>query len=126
MHITRSTLLIAFAHILDDRIDPGMLLCRSDLVEDWATTGLRTGDLEGVLESLHAAGHLDRTQSDTETWYRVTTSGAIELRICRNNFWQRLRDRFNLLRARLRLSAPRRRHALLAERRSDRVANERG
>lgn len=126
MRITRSTLLVAFARILDDRIEPGMLLCRSDLVEDWSATGLRTNDLDRVLESLHAAGHLDRTLSGSETWYRVTTSGAIELRTRRDNFWQRVHDRFNLLRARLRQSAPRRRHAEPARRRSDRAANEPG
>lgn len=124
MKITRNTLLVAFARMLDERIDGGMLLSHSDLVEDWHSTGLRAEDLDYVLEHLYAMHHVDRTVVGNEPWYRLTPTGAIELRICRESFWERLRDRLSLLRLRGRHAAPRARVTQRWRRRADRIADE--
>lgn len=124
MKITRTTLLSAFARMLEDRLDSGMLLSHRDLVEDWASTGLRTDDLDALVEHLYGMRWLDRTLVGEEPWYRLTPAGTIELRLCRESFWERLRDRLNLMRLQLRRSAPPPRHRPQARRRSDRIASE--
>lgn len=124
MKITRSTLMSAFARMLEDRLDSGMLLSHSDLADDWAATGLRGDDLDGLLEHLYAMRYLDRTVVGSEPWYRLTPAGAIELRLCRESFWERMRDRLNLVRLRARRSTPPARHTPKARRRSDRIAAE--
>lgn len=124
MKITRSTLMSAFARMLEDRLDSGMLLSHSDLADDWAGTGLRGDDLDGLLEHLYGMHYLDRTVVGSEPWYRITPAGAIELRLCRESFWERLRDRLNIARLQLRRATPRPHHRPQARRRSDRIATE--
>lgn len=102
MKVSRNAIHVAFARMLDDQLEPGAMFSHQDLIDDWTDTGLRTADLERVIESLYASGHLDRSVVGKETWYRLTTAGAIELRVVRSTPWERLRDRFTLLRARLR------------------------
>ncbi len=125
MKITRSTLMTAFAKMLEDRLDCGMLLSHGDLTDDWNATGLRMADLEGLLEELYALHYIDRTMVGTEPWYRLTPTGTIELRISREAFWARWRDRLNLMRIRARRSTPPQRMTTSsARRRSDRIASE--
>ncbi|MFA5937968.1 MAG: hypothetical protein WC809_01335 [Sinimarinibacterium sp.] len=124
MKVSRSAIHVAFARMLDDQIEPGAMFSHQDLVDDWAETGLRNDDLERVIETLYAAGHLDRSMVGKENWYRLTSAGAIELRIIRSTSWERLRDRFTLMRARLRALGEARRSAAQARRSDDRVAKE--
>ncbi|MDD3762198.1 MAG: hypothetical protein PHP86_02770 [Nevskiales bacterium] len=103
MKVARSTLLSAFAQMLGNRIAPQLLLSHSELADDWVVTGLRREDLHELLEHLYAMDYVDRTEVDGEVWYRLTAIGCIELRICRESFWARLRDRWTLTRLRTRL-----------------------
>ncbi|MEQ1438186.1 hypothetical protein AAG565_02380 [Fontimonas sp. SYSU GA230001] len=124
MRVTRNTIHVAFARMLDDQIEPGAMFAYRDLVDDWADTGLRNDDLDRVLESLFASGHLDRSVVGKDTWYRLTAAGAIELRVVRSTLWERLRDRLTLLRARLRTLGGEHRPAAKARRTTDRIASE--
>lgn len=124
MKVSRSAVHVAFARMLDDQIEPGAMFAHQDLLDDWTDTGLRNDDLDRVLEGLYASGHLDRSVVGKETWYRLTSAGAIELRIVRSTAWERLRDRFTLLRARVRSLGGGRRALARARRSSDRIADE--
>lgn len=125
MKVSRNAIHVAFARMLDDQLEPGAMFSHQDLIDDWTDTGLRNADLERVIESLYASGHLDRSTVGKETWYRLTAAGAIELRIVRSTAWERLRDRFTLLRARLRILGDTRRARAKVRRSGDHsAANE--
>ena len=102
MKITRSTLLSAFARMLDERIDARHPMAESDLLEDWVQTGLRSDDLHRLLEHLYAQDLVDRREVDGECWYQLTARGAIDLRLRRQTVWAHLRDRLLLTRLRSR------------------------
>ncbi|SFF31186.1 hypothetical protein SAMN04488120_10291 [Fontimonas thermophila] len=122
MKITHTTLQSALARALGERLDPGMPMSHHDLVQVWRLTGLRTDDLEKIIEHLYALRWLDRTVVDGQPWYRLTPAGAIGLRLCRESFWASLRDRLTLMRLQLRRRTPPRPSPAQGRRRADRIA----
>ncbi len=102
MKVTSSTLLNAFAQMLGDRIDTRLPMAESDLLDEWAHVGLRSDDMHRLLEHLYAQDLIDRCEIDGERWYQLSPRGCIELRVRRETFWVRLRDRFLLARLRTR------------------------
>jgi hypothetical protein len=96
MIVAPSTTYAAFATLMRARLAPDLLFCREDLLEGWHSSGLRADDLDSILEQLYAQHHVDRTRTNGEDWYRVTASGRIELRICREPWWVQWRDRLVL------------------------------
>jgi hypothetical protein len=105
MKVTRSTLMNAFAQMLGDRIDTQLPMAQADLLDEWAQVGLRSDDMHRLLENLYADELVDRCEIDGEPWYQLTARGCIELRVRRETFWVRLRDRLLLTRLRTRRNA---------------------
>lgn len=102
MRVDPSTLHLAFIRMLTGPLRYTQDYAPAVLRVGWRRTGLRTRDLEQVIEEFIADGLLRRYRGEGGERYQLTVNGSVELYAEQGSWWQRWRDAWMLDRIRRR------------------------
>lgn len=105
MRVDPSALYLAFIRMLTGPLRYTQDYSPAVLRVGWRKTGLRTRDLEQMLEKFVTEGLLRRYQADGGVRYQLTVNGSVELYAQHGGWWQRWHDAWVLDRIRRRRAA---------------------